>query len=69
MTEGMLQMFKEFKGEILIKADGQVLIKVAGEEHLLEQMQREKEANIFAEGVQLALSDFIKYRPEIRMKV
>ncbi len=69
MTEEMLQMLKESKGEILIKADGQVLIKVAGEEHLLEQMQREKEANIFAEGVQLALGHFINYRPEIRMDV
>ena len=67
MTEEMLRMLKESKGEIIIKADGQVLIKVAGEEILLDKMQREREANIFAEGVQLALGYFIDYRPEIRM--
>lgn len=66
MTEKMLQMLKEAKGEILIKADGQVLIRVAGEDHLLEKMQQEK-ARVFAEGVQLALGYFIDYRPEIRM--
>ncbi|MFJ7982214.1 hypothetical protein ACIQ1D_18305 [Lysinibacillus xylanilyticus] len=69
MTEEMLKMLKESKGEILIKAGGQVLLKVAGEEHLIEQIQiqREKEAYIFAEGLQLALGHFINYRPEIRM--
>jgi len=57
----MLQILKEAKGEIFIKADGQVLIKVAGEEHLLEKMQQEK-AKVFAVEVLLALGYFIDYR-------
>lgn len=35
---------KEAKGEILIKADGQVLIKAAVEEHLLENAARKGES-------------------------
>lgn len=66
MTEQLLRILKQSKGEIIIKADGQVLIKVAGEEHLLDQLNRKEEANIFAEGVQLALAYFINYQPEIK---
>lgn len=66
MTDQLLKQLKQSKGEILVRADGQVLIKVAGEEHLLEQMKQKEEANIFAAGVQLALSYFINYQPEIK---
>ncbi|MFY0519375.1 hypothetical protein ACOMCU_16330 [Lysinibacillus sp. UGB7] len=68
MTDKLLRKLKQSKGEILVKADGQVMIKVAGEEHLLDQIKHKDQANIYAEGVQLALGYFIDYHPEIKME-
>lgn len=68
MSEQLLNKLNQGRGEIYIKLNGEVCIVVDGEIQLLDQLERWENARIFAQGIQLALSFFIGYKPTIRME-
>lgn len=67
MSEKLLHQLKKVNGEIVIMQTGEIYITIANEHHFVEKIDGWEQAQIFAKGIQVALSYFIGYRPKIKL--